>query len=95
MVVIGGCAGKLKLPGRYIQFPQYKQQGHYTLGNWWTSVLNAFGDPIKHYGDSDPALAAEGLKQEGAIAELDPRPQRVSFTWAYENVTPRGTDGQR
>lgn len=29
------------------------------------------------------------------IAELDPRPQRVSFTWAYENVTPRGTDGQR
>jgi hypothetical protein len=70
MVVLGGCGKKLKLPGRYIQFPSYGQKDHKTIGNWWTSVLNAYGNPIKHYGDFDPGLMKGGFDQEGPIPEI-------------------------
>ena len=70
MVVVGGCGNKLKLPGRYIQFPSYGRKDHKTIGNWWTSILNAYGNPIAHYGDPDPALMKGGFNQEGAIPEL-------------------------
>lgn len=70
MVVLGGCGKKLKLPGRYIQFPSYGQKDHKTIGNWWTSVLNAYGNPIKHYGDFDPGLMKGGFNQAGPIPEI-------------------------
>lgn len=70
MVVVGGCGKKLKIPGRYIQFPGYGQKDHKTLGNWWTSVLNAYGNPVKHYGDFDPGLMKGGFDQDGPIAEI-------------------------
>ena len=70
MVILGGCGGRLKLPGRYLQFPGYGRSGHKTIGNWWTSVLNAFGNPIEHYGDFDPALMKGGFDQEGPIPEI-------------------------
>jgi len=70
MVVLGGCSQRMKLPGRYIQFPGYGKKNHKTIGNWWTSVLNAFGNPIEHYGDFDPVLMKGGLDQEGPIPEL-------------------------
>lgn len=70
-VVIGGCGGRLKLPGRYLQFPtNYGGQGHKTIGNWWTSVLNAFGNPIKHFGDLDAKLMGGGFDQTGPIPEI-------------------------
>ena len=28
-------------------------EGHKTIGNWYTTLLNAQGNPIKHYGDLD------------------------------------------
>lgn len=70
MVVLGGCGKKMKLAGRYIQFPGYGQKNHKTIGNWWTSVLNAYGNPIKHYGDFDPGLMKGGFDQEGPIPEI-------------------------
>ena len=70
MVILGGCGGRLKLPGRYLQFPGYGQAGHKTIGNWWTGVLNAFGDPVEHYGDLDPGLMKGGFDQTGPIAEI-------------------------
>jgi len=70
MVVLGGCAGKMKLPGRYIQFPGYGAKNHKTIGNWWTSVLNAYGNPIEHYGDMDPALMKGGFDQKGPLPEI-------------------------
>lgn len=70
MVVLGGCGNKLKVPGRYIQFPAYGQKDHQTIGNWWTSILNAYGNPIKHYGDFDPGLMKGGFDQEGPIPEI-------------------------
>jgi hypothetical protein len=70
MVIVGGCGHKLKLPGRYVQFPGYGKDGHKTIGNWWTSILNAYGNPVKHYGDFDPGLMKGGLNQEGPIPEI-------------------------
>ena len=69
-VVIGGCGGRLKLPGRYVQYPSYGNQGHGTIGNWWTTLLNAYGNPIEHYGNLDLDLKKNGVKQQGALAEL-------------------------
>jgi hypothetical protein len=52
---------------RYIRLPNYNDEGHKTLGNWFTTILNAYGNPIKHYGDFDVALK---VKQEGAIKQF-------------------------
>ncbi len=70
LVTLGGGGGKMKTQGRYIQFPEYGATNHKTLGNWWTSVLNAYGEPVKHYGDFDPALMKGGFNQEGPIPEI-------------------------
>ena len=70
MVILGGGSKKMKLAGRYIQFPEYGLKNHKTIGNWWTSVLNAYGNPIKHYGDFDPGLMKGGLDQSGPIPEI-------------------------
>ena len=70
IVVLGGCSAKLKIPGRYIQFPSYGTKGHKTIGNWWTSVLNAYADPTKHYGDFEPGLMKNGFNQEGPLPEI-------------------------
>lgn len=52
---------------RYIRLPNYNEPGHKTLGNWFTTILNAYGNPIKHYGDFDVALK---IDQKGAIKEF-------------------------
>ena len=39
-VVVGGNRFKT---GRYIQFPEYGQDGHRTIGNLYTTLLNTFG----------------------------------------------------
>ena len=70
MVIVGGCGNKMKLPGQYIQFPTYGAKNHKTIGNWWTSVLNAYGNPIQHYGDFDPALIKGGFNQKGPLPEI-------------------------
>jgi hypothetical protein len=69
-VVVGGCGGNLKIPGRYIQLPQYGKPGHMTIGNWWTTMLNAYGNPVKHYGNLDLNLKKNGVRQTGPIADL-------------------------
>ena len=69
-LVIGGSGGKMKLAGRYIRYPDYGQQGHKTIGNWWTTWLNAFGNPVEHYGNLDLNLQKNGIEQSGALPEL-------------------------
>ena len=55
------------LGSRYIRLPYHGQEGHKTLGNWWTTILNAHGNPIDHYGDFDLSLK---LGQEGPIQQF-------------------------
>lgn len=55
-IVMTGRNAKLDLGRRYIRLPYHGQEGHKTLGNWYTSILNAYGNPIEHYGDFDLSL---------------------------------------
>lgn len=66
-VVLAGSNTKLNLGRRYMRFPNWGNEGHKTLGNLYTTLLNAHGNPIKHYGDFDPGLK---IDQAGAIKEL-------------------------
>lgn len=66
-VILAGKNVKLNLARRYIRLPNYNEPGHKTLGNWYTTILNAYGNPIKHYGDFDVALT---VPQEGPIKQL-------------------------
>ena len=64
-LVLAGENVKLSMARRrYIRLPDYDEQGHQTLGNWYTTILNAYGNPIEHYGDLDVSLKVD---QEGAI----------------------------
>lgn len=63
-VVIAGDQAPLNISGRYIRLPRYGELGHQTLGNWYTTVLNAYGNPIDHYGSPDVGLTFD---QSGPI----------------------------
>lgn len=69
-VVLGGCGGKLNIPGRYIRYPKYGDDNCRTIGNWWTTLLNAFGNPIEHYGNEDLVLKQIGTSHRGPLEEL-------------------------
>ena len=69
-VVFSGRNTKLNIAGRYIRLPKHGEAGHKTLGNWYTTILNAYGNPIKHYGDLDMVLESKKLPQVGPIAEF-------------------------
>ena len=67
MFVMSGKNCALDIAGRYIRLPHYLEEGHQTIGNWYTTLLNAHGNPVKHYGNLDPNMNSKGLSQEGAI----------------------------
>ena len=69
-VVLSGKNAKLDIRGKYIRLPNYGEQGHKTLGNWYTTLLNAYGNPVKHYGDLDSGLDRFGIDQSGAIKQF-------------------------
>ncbi len=69
-VVLSGRNARLNVRGRYVRLPNYGEPGHKTLGNWYTTLLNAHGNPVRHYGDPDPGLARFGLDQTGAIKQF-------------------------
>lgn len=66
-VVLSGANTKLALGNRYLRLPYWGKPGHKTLGNFYTTLLNAHGNPIKHYGDPDISLKQE---QTGPIKEF-------------------------
>ncbi len=67
MVVMSGKNSKLDIAGRYLRLPFHATEGHQTLGNWYTTLLNAYGNPIEHYGDLDVDMTRKKLPQTGAI----------------------------
>lgn len=67
-LVLAGSNVKLSMARRrYIRLPNYDEEGHKTLGNWYTTILNAYGNDIAHYGDLDVALK---VPQKGAITQF-------------------------
>ena len=69
-VVMAGDNCNLDIAGRYIRLPYHGAQGHKTLGNWYTTLLNAHGNPIEHYGDLDLEMSRKKLDQTGPIRQL-------------------------
>ena len=66
-IVMTGSNSKLDIAGRYIRLPFHATEGHQTLGNWYTTLLNAYGNPIEHYGDMDLTMTRKKMEQRGAI----------------------------
>ena len=69
-LVLSGKNTKLNIAGRYIRLPFWGREGHKTIGNWYTTVLNAYGNPIKHFGDHDLTLKAHIGDQTGPIKQF-------------------------
>jgi len=69
-VILAGDNCNLNLTGRYIRLPYHGTAGHKTIGNWYTTLLNAHGNPIKHYGDLDLEMSRKKLDQTGAIKQF-------------------------
>ena len=67
MVIMTGKNSKLDMAGRYIRLPFHKREGHKTIGNWYTTLLNQHGNPIEHYGDFDVEMARMKMPQSGPI----------------------------
>lgn len=69
-IIMAGNNCKLNISGRYIRLPYLGNEGHKTLGNWYTTLLNAHGNPMEHYGDLDLEMARKKLPQTGAIKQF-------------------------
>lgn len=69
-LVFSGRNARLDIAGRYVRLPAHGREGHRTLGNWYTTLLNAYGNPVAHYGDLDLSLERMKLDQKGPIREF-------------------------
>lgn len=69
-IIMSGNNCNLDIAGRYIRLPYLGNEGHKTLGNWYTTLLNAHGNPMEHYGDLDLEMARKKLDQKGAIKQF-------------------------
>ena len=69
-VILAGNNCRLNIAGQYIRLPYHATQGHKTIGNWYTTLLNAYGNPIPHYGDFDLEMSRKKYPQAGAIVDL-------------------------
>ena len=69
-LVLSGRNAKLNIAGRYMRLSYWGQDGHKTIGNWFTTILNAYGNPIKHYGDLDLGLNKFKMDQTGPIKQF-------------------------
>lgn len=69
-IVMAGDNFALDILGRYIRLPYHATPGHKTIGNWYTTLLNAHGNPIEHYGDFDLEMDRLKLDQSGAIKQF-------------------------
>lgn len=70
MVIMSGRNSRLDIAGRFIRLPFHATEGHQTLSNWYTTLLNAYGNPIEHYGDLDLEMTRKKLPQTGAIEQF-------------------------
>jgi hypothetical protein len=69
-IIMSGRNCNLDIAGRYIRLPYLGNEGHKTLSNWYTTLLNAHGNPIEHYGDLDLEMSRKKLPQTGAIKQF-------------------------
>ena len=66
-VVLAGDNTKMNLGQRYIRLPGYAREGHKTLGNWYTTLLNAYGNSVDHCSAFD---VGRTIDQKGPIQQF-------------------------
>ena len=69
-LIMSGSNCNLDMSGRYVRLPYLGNEGHKTLGNLYTTLLNAHGNPIKHYGDLDLEMSRKKFDQLGSIEQF-------------------------
>ena len=69
LVIVGNLKGKMKLGGKYVNYPGYGKAGHRTVGSLYTSFLNSVGQNQQTFGRIDPDLDLQAM-QTGPLAEL-------------------------
>lgn len=69
-VIMSGRKCNLNMAGRYVRLPVLGVEGHKTLGNWYTTLLNAHGNSMEHYGDLDLEMSRKKLDQTGPIKQF-------------------------
>jgi hypothetical protein len=70
IIMAGNKCNLINMANRYIRLPFLGNEGHKTLGNWYTTLLNAHGNMMEHYGDLDLEMARKKLPQTGAIKQF-------------------------
>lgn len=69
MLVLGNLGGRLKAGDRFINVPKYGEKGHRTVAGFYTTLLQAAGVQVNHFGQQDPELKG-AVVQAGPIGEL-------------------------
>ena len=69
-LIMSGSGCNLDMARRYVRLPYLGNEGHKTLGNLYTTLLNAHGNPIKHYGDLDLEMSRKKFDQLGSIKQF-------------------------
>ena len=69
-LIMSGSGCNLDIAGRYVRLPYLGNEGHKTLGNLYTTLLNAHGNRIKHYGDLDLEMSRKKFDQLGSIKQF-------------------------
>jgi hypothetical protein len=49
---------------------KYGDPGCRTIGDWWTTLLNAYGNPVRYFGNEDLVLKQNGCSHAGPLEEL-------------------------
>ena len=68
MVLVGTMGGRLKQPGRWLEFPGYQKAGHKTLQSFYLALLHAVGDKRESFGEPDNDL--KDTKIGGPLSEI-------------------------
>ena len=68
MVLVGTMGGRLRQPGRWLEFPGYQKDGHRTLQSFYLALLHAVGDRRESFGEPDNDLKDLGIK--GPLSEI-------------------------
>ena len=69
LVVLGNLKGRMKLGGRYINYPGYGKIGHRTVGSFYTTLLHSVGLNDSYFGSMDTELG-EAKMQTGSLPQL-------------------------
>ena len=69
-IILSGSACNIDIAGRYIRLPYHATEGHKTLANCYTTLLNAHGNSIKHYGDPDLEMLRKKMPRDGPIKQF-------------------------